>query len=144
MDPLSASAKLIVLDLGNASGRVYLGSLEGERLATQEVYRFANCPSRLGQRWYWDVLRLHAEVMEGLRRVAKRIGDAPATIGVDAWGVDYAYLDSNGALLTWMRHMRDPRTNGVYEEIHRRLSRDELYRRTGAMTIQINTLAALR
>ena len=143
MDPLSAGPKLIVLDLGNASGRVYLGSLEGERLATEEVYRFANGPSRLGRRWYWDVLRLHAEVMEGLRRVAKRIGDAPATIGVDAWGVDYAYLDSNGALLTWMRHMRDPRTDGVYEEIHQRLSRDELYRRTGAMTIQINTLAQL-
>jgi rhamnulokinase len=116
MDPLSAGAKLIVLDLGNASGRLYIGSLEGERLLTEEVYRFANGPSHLGRRWYWDVLRRHAEVMEGLRRVAKRIGDAPATIGVDAWGVDYAYLDSNGALLTWMRHMRDARTDGVYEE----------------------------
>ncbi len=143
MSSPSAGAKLIVLDLGNASGRVYLGALEDERLRTEEVYRFANGPSRLGRRWYWDVLRLHAEMMEGLRRVAERIGDAPATIGVDAWGVDYAYLDSSGALLTLMRHMRDPRTDGVYEEIHRRLSRDELYRRTGAMTIQINTLAQL-
>ena len=42
-----------------------------------------------------------------------------------------------------MRHMRDPRTDGVYEAIYRRLGRDELYRRTGAMTIQINTLAQL-
>lgn len=38
-----------------------------------------------------------------------------------------------------MRHMRDPRTEGVYENI----SREELYRRTGAMTIRINTLAQL-
>ena len=141
--PQSTSAKLIVLDLGNASGRVYLGALEDGRLRIEEVYRFANGPSCLGRRWYWDVLRLYAEAMEGLRRVAMRIGDAPATIGVDAWGVDYAYLDSSGALLTPMRHMRDPRTDGVYDQIHRRLSRDELYRRTGAMTIQINTLAQL-
>jgi rhamnulokinase len=139
----STPAKLIVLDLGNASGRVYLGALEDARLRIVEVYRFANGPSCLGRRWYWDVLRLYAEAMEGLRRVAIRIGDAPATFGVDAWGVDYAYLDSSGALLTPMRHMRDPRTDGVYEHIHRRLSRDELYRRTGAMTIQINTLAQL-
>jgi rhamnulokinase len=143
MNSASEPAKLIVLDLGNASGRAYLGALEDERLRTEEVYRFVNGPSVLGHRWYWDVLRLYAEVMEALRRVAARIGDAPATVGVDAWGVDYAYLDASGALMAPMRHMRDPRTDGVYEEIHRRLGRDELYRRTGAMTIQINTLAQL-
>ena len=143
MNSASEPAKLIVLDLGNASGRAYLGALEDDRLRTEEVYRFVNGPSVLGHRWYWDVLRLHAEVMEALRRVAARIGDAPATVGVDAWGVDYAYLDAGGALMAPMRHMRDPRTDGVYEEIHRRLGREELYRRTGAMTIQINTLAQL-
>jgi rhamnulokinase len=143
MNSAAAPAKLIVLDLGNASGRAFLGALEDGRLRTEEVYRFANGPSVLGGRLYWDVLRLHAEVIEALRLVAARIGDAPATIGVNAWGVDYAYLDASGALMAPMRHMRDPRTQGVYDEIHRRLSRDELYRRTGAMTIQINTLAQL-
>ncbi len=143
MNSAFAPVNLIVLDLGNASGRAYVGTLEDERLRTEEVYRFANGPSVLGPRWYWDVLRLYAEVMEALRCVAARIGNAPATIGVDAWGVDYAYLDASGALMAPMRHMRDPRTDGVYEAIHCRLSRDELYRRTGAMTIQINTLAQL-
>ena len=74
----------------------------------------------------WDVLRLHDEVIEGLRRAAAHVRGSPVTIGVDAWGVDYAYLDSGGALMAPMRHMRDPRTDGVYE---------------GTMTIQINTLA---
>ena len=115
MNSAFAPAKLIVLDLGNASGRAYLGALEDERLRTEEVYRFANGPSVLGHRWYWDVLRLYAELMEALRRVAAHIGDAPATVGVDAWGVDYAYLDASGALMAPMRHMRDPRTDGVYE-----------------------------
>ena len=74
----------------------------------------------------WDVLRLHDEVIEGLRRAAAHVRGSPVTIEVDAWGVDYAYLDSGGALMAPMRHMRDPRTDGVYE---------------GTMTIQINTLA---
>ena len=124
MNSAATPMNLIVLDLGNASGRAFLGALEDERLRTEEVYRFADGPSVLGRRLYWDVLRLYAEVMEALRLVAARIGDAPATIGVDAWGVDYAYLDAGGALMAPMRHMRDPRTEGVYDEIHRRLSRD--------------------
>ena len=41
MDSSSAPAKLIVLDLGNASGRVYLGALEDGRLQAEEIYRFA-------------------------------------------------------------------------------------------------------
>jgi rhamnulokinase len=143
MSAPSAPEKLIVFDLGNASGRVYLGALDDGKLNAEEIYRFDNGPSRLGPRWHWDVLRPYAEVIEGLQRASPRVGRSAVTIGVDAWGVDYAYLDSGGALMVPMRHMRDPRTDGVYDEIHRRLSREELYRRTGAMTIQINTLAQL-
>ena len=143
MNDRSGPAKLIVFDLGNASGRVHLGALEGGRLRAEEIHRFDNGPSRLGRRWHWDVLRLHAEVIEGLRRAAEHVGTSPVTIGVDAWGVDYAFLDAGGGLMAPMRHMRDPRTEGIYDAIHRTLSREELYRRTGAMTIPINTLAQL-
>jgi hypothetical protein len=47
----SAPAKFIVFDLGNASGRVYLGALEDDRLQAEEVYRFASGPTRAGPRW---------------------------------------------------------------------------------------------
>jgi rhamnulokinase len=143
MSAPSASERLIVFDLGNASGRAYLGALEDGKLHAEEIYRFNNGPLRLGSSWHWDVLRLYAEVIEGLRLAAPCLGGSAVTIGIDAWGVDYAYLDPGGGLMAPMRHMRDPRTNGVYDEIHRRLSREELYRRTGAMTLQINTLAQL-
>lgn len=143
MSSQSGPARLIVFDLGNASGRVHLGWLEDGVLHAEEIHRFDNGPSRLGPRWHWDVLRLYAEVIEGLRRAAPRVRQSPVTIGVDAWGVDYAFLDAGGGLMAPMRHMRDPRTDEVYDEIHRKLGREELYRRTGAMTIQINTLAQL-
>ena len=38
-------------------------------------------------------------MIEGLRRAAAHVRGSPVTIGVDAWGVDYAYLDSGGALM---------------------------------------------
>ena len=137
------SPYLIVFDLGSSGGRTYLGWLEEGRLRAEELHRFPNGPVRLGDAWYWDILRVYDEVLVGLRRAGSRIGSAPALVGVDSWGCDYAYIDASGALLSPMRHMRDPRTDGVYDAIHALTPKEELYRRTGAMTIQINTLAQL-
>ncbi len=137
------SPYLIVFDLGSSGGRAYLGWLEKGRLHSEELHRFSNGPVRIGDDWYWDILRIYDEALVGLRRAGARIGSAPALIGVDSYGVDYAYIDRSGALLSPMRHMRDPRTDGVYDAIHALMPRAELYRRTGAMTITINTLAQL-
>ena len=137
------SPYLIVFDLGSSGGRAYLGWLDKGRLHAKELHRFPNGPVRIGDTWYWDILRIYDEVLVGLRRAGARIGSAPALIGVDSYGVDYAYVDASGALLSPMRHMRDPRTEGVYDAIHALIPKAELYRRTGAMTITINTLAQL-
>src|SRR5579871_6699040 len=134
---------MIVLDLGSSGGRVFLGRLDNGRLGVEELHRFPNGPVRIGDAWYWDVLRIYEEALVGLRKAGARIGSAPALIGVDSYGVDYGYLDRSGALLSPVRHMRDPRTDGAYESIHALIPRDELYRRAGAMTIPINTLAQL-
>ena len=137
------SPYLIVFDLGSSGGRAYLGWLDKGRLHAEELHRFPNGPVRIGDAWYWDILRIYDEVLVGLRRAGARIGPAPALIGVDSYGVDYAYVDASGALLSPMRHMRDPRTEGVYDAIHALIPKAELYRRTGTMTITINTLAQL-
>ncbi len=137
------SPYLIVFDLGSSGGRAYLGWLAHGSLHAEELHRFPNGPVRIGDAWYWDMLRIYDEVLVGLRRAGARIGSAPALIGVDSYGVDYAYVDASGALLSPMRHMRDPRTEGVYDAIHAIVPKAELYRRTGAMTITINTLAQL-
>jgi rhamnulokinase len=88
-------------------------------------------------------LRIADEAATGLRVAGEALRGAPATIGVDSFGADYCLLDGSGALMGLPRHMRDPRTRGLYDEIYRTILPSELYARTGAMEIEINTLAQL-
>ena len=66
-----------------------------------------------------------------------------AGIGVDAWGVDYALLGERGELLQNPFHYRDRRTEGVMEEVLRKIGREEIYQATGVQFMPINTLYQL-
>jgi len=50
--------KLVAVDLGAQSGRVALGTLDGDRLSVAEIHRFPNIPVQTGSTLYWDPLRL--------------------------------------------------------------------------------------
>ena len=53
----------LAIDLGAESGRVMLGSLNGDRLSLEELHRFANQPVHLPSGRYWDAFRLHLEMV---------------------------------------------------------------------------------
>ncbi len=133
----------LAIDLGAESGRAILGSLEGGRLALSEIHRFANQPVRTPDGLHWDVLRLWSEIKHGLCVAASMYPESLASIGLDAWGVDYALLDRSGALLANPYHYRDSRNDGMLEEALRRLSREEIFGYTGIQFMQINTLCQL-
>ena len=40
--------KLVAVDLGAQSGRVALGTLDGDRLSVAEIHRFPNIPVQTG------------------------------------------------------------------------------------------------
>ena len=65
------------------------------------------------------------------------------SIGVDAWGVDYALIDETGELLQNPQHYRDPRNVTAMEEVLRLISKEEIYRETGVQFMPINTLNQL-
>jgi rhamnulokinase len=138
-------APYLAFDFGAESGRAVLGHLRSGILTTEEVYRFPNGPLAENGSLHWDVQRLWTEVRRafGSLKVTRLAG-----IGVDAWGVDYALLGERGELLQNPYHYRDRRTEGVMEEVFRRVSREEIYRTTGIQFMPINTLyqlyAALR
>ncbi len=134
---------LVAVDLGSSNGRVHLGGLDGDRLVVREIHRFWNGPVRIGERWYWDILHILNEVEVGLRRAAEEAGGAPLSIGVDSFGVDYCYLDKGEALMALPRHMRDPRTRGLYGDVYALLSQAALYKRTATAEVEINTLLQL-
>ena len=74
------------------------------------------------------------------RPIARRHCAASA---IDSWGVDYGLLDEQGALLGKPYHYRDERTLGAVAEVHRVLSPEALYARTGIQFLPFNTIYQL-
>jgi len=134
---------MIAVDIGAESGRVILGSLENGRLSIREVYRFPNVPIQVLGTLHWNILRLFQGIQEGIARAARGAGGAIASIGVDTWGVDFALLDRQGKLIGNPVHYRDRRTEGMMEEVFRRVPPEEIYARTGIQFMPINTLYQL-
>ena len=129
------------VDLGASSGRVMTGQAGPGRLELREVHRFPNRPVAAAGTLYWDILRLYADLLDGLAAAA-RTGKL-ASVGIDSWGVDYGLLGAGGALLGNPVHYRDARTNGVLDHVLAAVPAAELYDVTGVQLLQINTACQL-
>ncbi len=132
----------LAIDIGASSGRHIVGWLEDEKLKTEEIYRFANGNESKAGHLVWDTERLFSEVVNGLKR-AKLIGKIPSYIGIDTWAVDYALLNKEDKLVGEVYAYRDSRTNKASEAVHRIISFDELYKRTGIQFQPFNTIYQL-
>ena len=139
---MSATADFLAVDLGAESGRALLGSFDGGRIDLREVHRFPNAPVRVTDGLHWDVLGIWREVKEGLAKAGRESGRLES-VGVDAWGVDLALLERDGALVSNPYHYRDPRTEGMMEKAAERVPEAEIYRTTGIQFMPINTLYQL-
>jgi rhamnulokinase len=131
------------IDLGAESGRVIAGLWNGKTIKLEEVHRFPNGPVHLAGTMRWDVLRLWAEIQNGLRMAGAKYGKSIVSVGADTWGVDYVLLTRQGEILGQPYHYRDTRTNGVMEKAFRKVSRAEIFSETGLQFMQFNTLYQL-
>jgi sugar (pentulose or hexulose) kinase len=138
---MTGSAVVAAVDLGASGGRVMAGRVSGSGVALHEVHRFANLPVSAGGTLYWDILRLYAEVRDGLDAAAREFG--PASAGIDSWGVDYGLLGESGMLLGNPVHYRDPRTDGVAARLADAVPAEELYAVTGIAQLPFNTIYQL-
>lgn len=130
----------LAFDFGAESGRAVLAELRSGILTTKEVHRFRNEPVEENGSLRWDVERLWSAVRRALSSLGAR---KLSGIGVDTWGVDYALLGEGGQLLEKPYHYRDRRTDGVMEEVFRRVPKEEIYKITGIQFMPINTLYQL-
>ncbi len=83
----------LAVDLGAESGRVMAGIWNGKKLRLEEVHRFANGGVHLGDTLRWDVLRLWAEIQNGLALAGKKYGKKIVSVGADTWGVDFVFFE---------------------------------------------------
>jgi len=147
-----AAERYLAFDLGAESGRAMAAAFDGTRLALEEVHRFPNGPVRVPlalpeaggrtEALHWDALALWQAIKAGCTAFRAACG-APASIGLDTWGVDYALLGEDGSLLEAPHHYRDSRTEGMLEAAFALVPREEIFERTGIQFLPINTLYQL-
>ena len=140
---MSGSPVFLAVDLGASSGRVLAAEFDGEKLTLNEVSRFPSVSVLLNKGRHWDILGLYANILSGIRKAGAQYGDRIQSIGVDTWGVDYALIDSNGALLGNPYQYRDTRTDGMMEKAFQRISREAIFEETGIQFMQFNTVFQL-
>jgi len=137
--------RVAAVDLGASSGRVMVGTVGAGRLELDELHRFPNGPVRVrddtGMQLLWDILGIYRETLTGLR-IARQGGRLDG-IGIDSWAVDYGLLSSDGSLLGNPVNYRDPRIDGVMEQVLKSVSRREMYDVTGLQQLPFNTIYQL-
>jgi rhamnulokinase len=136
-------AKCLAVDLGAGSGRVVLGNIEEGRWRLQEICRFPT-PSRIDAAsgyQCWDLDAIVSQIEQSIARAqsSSRI----ISIGVDSWAVDYVLLDQGLNRVGVPVCYRDKRTIGVMDDICGRLSKSEIYARTGIQFLTFNTIYQL-
>ncbi len=132
----------LALDFGASNGRAIVGSYDGQVLKFNEVHRFENRPVYMGQTLYWDFLRLFSELKTGISEAVRNFNSIE-TIGVDTWGCDFGLLGKDKTLLSNPVHYRDKRTLGVAEKVKELFSNWDMYERTQAQILEINTIYQL-
>ncbi len=133
--------RVAAVDLGAASLRIAVVDLDAGPPSVEIVHRYAHGPLRGSDgHLRWDWTRLVAEVTRGLDAALAR--GPLASIGVDAWGVDYGLLDGSGRLLSSPYCYRDERTEG-WRAVAARIGADQMYRTTGIQLMPINTIFQL-
>jgi len=130
------------VDIGASGGRVMAGRVVDGRVELELVHRFGNQLDPRGSGLFWDFERIHADLIEGLTRLAARHHDV-TSIGIDTWAVDYGLLDAGGELIGDPYAYRDDRTAAVIEDVHTKIDFAELYRIAGLQFLPFNTIYQL-
>ncbi|MEN8171829.1 MAG: rhamnulokinase family protein [Chloroflexota bacterium] len=132
-----AKKTVLTVDLGAESGRVMAVQFDGRSLHLKELHRFPNTTVKVNGTLHWDFLRLWNDIQKGIEQ-GKAF--APASIGVDTWGVDFGLLDKQGSLIGNPVHYRDSRTDGMMEKAFHRVPKSEIFAQTGIQFMPLNTL----
>lgn len=136
------NASFLAFDLGATSGRSILGTIEDGKLRMKELTRFPNQILQVGDHFHWNILSLFEHLKTGLV-AAKKEGVEITSIGIDTWGVDFAMIGKDGALLGAPYAYRDPHTVGAPDEFFNIIPRKKVYDLTGIQVMNFNSLYQL-
>lgn len=137
--------KIVELDLGASCGKMLIGDYNGEKLKTEEIYRFEYGQTLLNGSHYWNFLYIYDQYIKGLRKAAAAADGRIESVSADTFGNDFILLDKNDRL-SFYNYSYNPTGNrfkGNMEKIFSMISPEELYERTGCQNSGFNTLMLL-
>ena len=133
----------IAVDLGASNGRTILGRFDGARLKLEELNRFENNYVRIGDSYYWDILRLYTDIKQGIGAYARKGCGTLGGIGIDTWGVDFGLIDTKGRLVGNPFAYRDPRAERGMKAFFAKFGDRTLFDLTGIANMPFNTVFRL-
>ena len=140
---MNASSYYLAVDLGATSGRTILAGFDGSKVEMRELTRFKHPMVPIGGHLYWDLPHLYNEILEGLKKVASE-GIAIESVGIDTWGVDFAFFGKDGQPIGLPHCYRDEYTSGEMERFFAaKMPSQEVYAKTGIQFMEFNSLFQL-
>ena len=133
----------VAIDLGAESCRVSLLRWIDGVPAVEVIHRIPNGPKHRGASLHWAFGEILAGLEEGLRKAAALAPEGIASIGVDSWSVDYVRLGLDGKMLRDPFCYRDERTVKAKQAADAIVAPFEIYRRTGAFPMGLNSVYQL-
>jgi rhamnulokinase len=134
---------LVAIDLGAESCRVSLLRWTDEGPKSSCVHRFPNNAVETENGLRWEIDKIEAGLMQGLRMCAEQAPEGIRSIAVDGWAVDYARLDEQGKALENPYCYRDVRLVASEAKVHEILSAAQMRVLTAIGIMRINTLYQL-
>lgn len=132
----------LAIDIGASSGRHIIGYAdECGKLQTEEMFRFPNGMQKQDGHLVWDTEALFASVLEGIKVCFEKYPKIES-LSIDTWGVDYVLMKGDEAVLPAYAY-RDDRTAPAIEAVHKILSFDKLFDKTGIQFQPFNTVYQL-
>ena len=133
----------VAIDLGAESCRVSLLRWIDGKPSVEVIHRIPNGPVHRGDSLYWSLTGILAGLEEGLRKAAATAPEGIASIGADSWSVDYVRLAPDGKMLREPFCYRDERTVATKAAADRIISPFDIYQRTGAYPVNLNSVYQL-
>lgn len=128
----------LAIDIGASSGRHMIGDESG---TVTELFRFETGFYNEDGHMFNDVEKLWKNVREGIKIAFAKYPQIES-ISIDTWGVDYVLMNGDEEILPVYSY-RDCRTENVIPEMHKMVSFERLYERTGIQFQPFNTLYQL-
>jgi rhamnulokinase len=138
-----ADSKFLAFDIGAESGRAIVGILKNNKISLEEIHRFPNKQIKILGHLHWDILYLFEELKKGLYNAVESGHGNIQSIGIDTWGVDFGLIGKENEILGFPLTYRDSNTNGIMDQVFKKISRKEIYSLTGIQFLQFNSLFQL-